>query len=91
MAVMLQGLRDCLRTVCLLQVGTLPLFSHNYGSNVAVTVMTNGRGHFVLRNSSVQLTISDGRITSLYDVDLECVHKYAFCLMDSDRLVLVAN
>ena len=28
---------------------------------------------FVLRNSGVQLTIADGRITSLYDVALEYV------------------
>ncbi|KAJ3983926.1 glycosyl hydrolases family 38 N-terminal domain-containing protein [Lentinula detonsa] len=31
---------------------------------------TNGSDHFVLRNSSVQLTISNGRITSLVDVRL---------------------
>lgn len=31
---------------------------------------TNGSDHFVLRNSSVQLTISKGRITSLVDVQL---------------------
>ncbi|KAL0956195.1 hypothetical protein HGRIS_002352 [Hohenbuehelia grisea] len=31
---------------------------------------TNGSDHFVLRNSRVQLTISDGRITSLLDVQL---------------------
>ncbi|KIK63743.1 glycoside hydrolase family 38 protein [Collybiopsis luxurians FD-317 M1] len=31
---------------------------------------TNGSDHFVLRNSSVQLTISKGRITSLIDVQL---------------------
>ncbi|KAI0071984.1 hypothetical protein K474DRAFT_1668357 [Panus rudis PR-1116 ss-1] len=36
-----------------------------------VSVFTNGRDHFVLRNASVQLTIADGRITSLYDVQLE--------------------
>ncbi|KAF9447763.1 glycoside hydrolase family 38 protein, partial [Macrolepiota fuliginosa MF-IS2] len=34
------------------------------------SVYTNGADHFVLRNSSVQLTISSGRITSLYDVKL---------------------
>ncbi|RXW22273.1 hypothetical protein EST38_g3570 [Candolleomyces aberdarensis] len=33
-----------------------------------VSVYTNGSDHFVLRNSSVQLTISEGRITSLLDV-----------------------
>ena len=31
--------------------------------------------HFVLRNSSVQLTIVDGRISSLYDVALEYVWR----------------
>ena len=36
-----------------------------------LSVFTNGSDHFVLRNSSVQLTISEGRITSLYDVQLE--------------------
>jgi alpha-mannosidase len=34
-------------------------------------VYTNGADHFVLRNASVQLTISKGRITSLLDVQLE--------------------
>ncbi|KAF5347291.1 hypothetical protein D9756_009971 [Leucocoprinus leucothites] len=34
------------------------------------SVYTNGSDHFVLRNSSVQLTISKGRITSLFDVKL---------------------
>lgn len=34
------------------------------------TVYTNGSDHFVLRNASVQLTISKGRISSLYDVNL---------------------
>ncbi|KAF5362894.1 hypothetical protein D9758_007045 [Tetrapyrgos nigripes] len=33
-----------------------------------VSAYTNGSNHFVLRNSSVQLTISDGRITSLVDI-----------------------
>ncbi|KAJ6573329.1 glycoside hydrolase family 38 protein [Mycena sp. CBHHK59/15] len=36
-----------------------------------VSVYTNGADHFVLRNSSVQLTISKGRITSLVDVQLK--------------------
>ncbi|KAJ3513202.1 hypothetical protein NMY22_g15114 [Coprinellus aureogranulatus] len=42
-----------------------------------VSVYTNGSDHFVLRNSSVQLTISDGRITSLLDVktDRELIAK----------------
>ncbi|KAH0580103.1 hypothetical protein H2248_002912 [Termitomyces sp. 'cryptogamus'] len=35
-----------------------------------VSVFTNGTDNFVLRNSSVQLTISKGRITSLLDVKL---------------------
>ncbi|KAK7001722.1 glycoside hydrolase family 38 protein [Favolaschia claudopus] len=35
-----------------------------------VSVYTNGADHFVLRNASVQLTISNGRITSLLDVQL---------------------
>ncbi|KIJ61767.1 glycoside hydrolase family 38 protein [Hydnomerulius pinastri MD-312] len=35
-----------------------------------VSVYTNGSDHFVLRNASVQLTISKGRISSLYDVKL---------------------
>ena len=35
-------------------------------------VFTNGSDHFVLRNSSLQLTISNGRITSLLDVQLGC-------------------
>jgi len=33
-------------------------------------VCTNGSDHFVLRNSSIQLTISNGRISSLVDVQL---------------------
>lgn len=37
----------------------------------SVSVYTNGSDHFVLRNSTVQLTISDGRITSLVDVRLD--------------------
>ncbi|KAF9025150.1 glycoside hydrolase family 38 protein [Hymenopellis radicata] len=36
-----------------------------------VSVYTNGSDHFVLRNASVQLTISKGRITSLLDVQLD--------------------
>ncbi|KAJ7643881.1 glycoside hydrolase family 38 protein [Roridomyces roridus] len=36
-----------------------------------VSVYTNGSDHFVLRNSTVQLTISKGRITSLLDVHLK--------------------
>ncbi|TFK38533.1 glycoside hydrolase family 38 protein [Crucibulum laeve] len=36
-----------------------------------VSVYTNGSDHFVLRNGSVQLTISQGRISSLIDVKLD--------------------
>ncbi|KAJ7781792.1 glycoside hydrolase family 38 protein [Mycena maculata] len=44
-----------------------------------VSVYTNGSDHFVLRNSTVQLTISKGRITSLVDVQMkrELVQKGA--------------
>ncbi|EPQ55548.1 glycoside hydrolase family 38 protein [Gloeophyllum trabeum ATCC 11539] len=41
-----------------------------YADSMPVSVYTNGSGHFVLKNSSVQLTISGGRITSLLDVQL---------------------
>lgn len=34
------------------------------------SVFTNGTDHFVLRNATVQLTISEGRISSLIDVKL---------------------
>ena len=37
------------------------------------TVYSNGCDHFVLRNASVQLTVSKGRITSLVDVKLKWV------------------
>ncbi|KNZ71950.1 Alpha-mannosidase [Termitomyces sp. J132] len=39
-------------------------------SLMVYVVFTNGTDNFVLRNSSVQLTISKGRITSLLDVKL---------------------
>ncbi|KAF7337346.1 Glycoside hydrolase family 38 protein [Mycena sanguinolenta] len=44
-----------------------------------VSVYTNGADHFVLRNASMQLTISRGRITSLLDVQLgrELIQKGA--------------
>lgn len=32
---------------------------------------TNGSDHIILRSRSLQLTISQGRITSLYDVKLD--------------------
>ncbi|CCM00538.1 uncharacterized protein FIBRA_02572 [Fibroporia radiculosa] len=47
------------------------------GANVSTTmglfadsVFTNGSDNFVLKNASIQLTISKGRITSLFDVEL---------------------
>lgn len=39
-----------------------------------LVVFTNGSDHFVLRNSSIQVTISKGRITSLFDVNLGCAY-----------------
>ncbi|KAF8878221.1 glycoside hydrolase family 38 protein [Infundibulicybe gibba] len=53
--------------------GTLGLLrpANNIGDNTfPVFAYTNGSDHFVLRNSSVQLTISKGRITSLLDIQL---------------------
>ena len=38
------------------------------GAEVCPLVYTNGSDHFVLKNDLVQLTISQGRITSLLDV-----------------------
>lgn len=40
---------------------------------MSVIVFTNGTDHFVLRNANVQLTISEGRVTSLIDVRLGLV------------------
>ncbi|THH30155.1 hypothetical protein EUX98_g4044 [Antrodiella citrinella] len=42
-----------------------------YADSMPVSVFSNGSDHFVLRNSSVQLTIFKGRITSLLDVQLD--------------------
>jgi len=39
-------------------------------AEVCTLVYTNGSDHFVLKNDLVQLTISQGRITSLFDVQL---------------------
>ncbi|KIK34960.1 glycoside hydrolase family 38 protein [Suillus luteus UH-Slu-Lm8-n1] len=39
-------------------------------SVLKLKVFTNGTDHFVLRNANVQLTISEGRISSLIDVRL---------------------
>ena len=44
-----------------------PVLSGNLTPN-ANSVFTNGSDHFVLRNASVQLAISNGRISSLVDV-----------------------
>lgn len=54
---------------------------------MGMVVYTNGSDHFVLRNSSVQLTISDGRITSLLDVKLEYV--FMFLMKLSLKLTVV--
>ncbi|KAI0944229.1 hypothetical protein AcW1_010259 [Taiwanofungus camphoratus] len=51
--------------------GSLSLCSGLYADCMPTSVFTNGSDHFVLRNSSMQLTISKGRITSLFDVELE--------------------
>ena len=45
------------------------------------TVFTNGSDHFVLRNSAVQLTVSKGRITSLFDVSLGWAYMFATLLV----------
>ncbi|KAH9914289.1 glycoside hydrolase family 38 protein [Fomitopsis serialis] len=50
--------------------GQLAASSGLFADCMPVSVFTNGSGHFVLRNSSVQLTISEGRISSLLDVEL---------------------
>ncbi|KAH9926632.1 glycoside hydrolase family 38 protein [Epithele typhae] len=42
-----------------------------YADCKPVSVTRVGTDQFILRNASVQLTIADGRITSLYDVALE--------------------
>jgi alpha-mannosidase len=41
------------------------------GSANIILVFTNGADHLIMRNAGVQLTISNGRITSLLDVQLE--------------------
>jgi len=43
-------------------------------------VYTNGSDHFVLKNDLVQLTISQGRITSLLDVQLGYVQRFVFAI-----------
>jgi len=51
-------------TVCMPASGGIDL----HKTLMPATVYSNGTDHFVLRNASVQLTIADGRITSLLDV-----------------------
>ncbi|KAF5391900.1 hypothetical protein D9757_001700 [Collybiopsis confluens] len=50
--------------------GVLDVSVGNDLGSLHTSAYTNGSDHFVLRNSSVQLTISSGRITSLVDVQL---------------------
>ncbi|KAF9070390.1 glycosyl hydrolases family 38 N-terminal domain-containing protein [Rhodocollybia butyracea] len=50
--------------------GILDASISNHLGELHASAYTNGSDHFVLRNSSVQLTISKGRITSLVDVQL---------------------
>ncbi|KAK1215351.1 Glycoside hydrolase, 38 vacuolar alpha mannosidase [Marasmius sp. AFHP31] len=50
--------------------GKLDASVHNNIGSLHASVFTNGSDHFVLRNSSVQMTLSGGRITSLIDVKL---------------------
>ena len=40
---------------------------------IGVTAQSASSEHFVLRNENMRLTVSDGRITSLFDVRLQCV------------------
>ncbi|KIJ05577.1 glycoside hydrolase family 38 protein [Paxillus involutus ATCC 200175] len=48
-------------------IARLTVLSADY---TPASVYMNGSDHFVLRNQNMQLTISQGRITSLYDVQL---------------------
>ncbi|KAJ7351290.1 hypothetical protein DFH08DRAFT_1078386, partial [Mycena albidolilacea] len=50
-----------------------------------VSVYTNGGNYFVLRNASVQLTISRGRITRLLDVQLIQEGATGFLVIFEDR------
>ncbi|KAK7035350.1 Glycoside hydrolase, 38 vacuolar alpha mannosidase [Paramarasmius palmivorus] len=54
----------------LMNNGVLDSSVHNSIGSLHASVFTNGSDHFVLRNSSIQMTIADGRITSLLDVAL---------------------
>ncbi|KAJ3559346.1 hypothetical protein NM688_g401 [Phlebia brevispora] len=56
---------------CMPPSGLLPSYFISLARPLThLQVYTNSSDHFVLRNSSVQLTISNGRITSLLDVEL---------------------
>jgi hypothetical protein len=63
------------------------------GSFGFMIVFTNGPDHFVMRNSSVQLTISNGRITSLLDtqfgLDYSCCvrHTSEICFLSKRELI----
>lgn len=51
--------------------GKLVSVTCRIAAEICALVYTNGSDHFVLKNDLVQLTISQGRITSLLDVQLE--------------------
>ena len=53
-------------------------------AEVRVLVYTNGLDHFVLKNDLVQLTISQGRITSLLDVRFGWVERSKFVAVTND-------
>lgn len=55
--------------------GKLISLTCGVAAQVCPLVYTNGSDHFVLKNDLVQLTISQGRITSLLDVRLGQVQK----------------
>ena len=55
--------------------GKLVSLTCGIAAQVCPLVYTNGSDHFVLKNDLVQLTISQGRITSLLDVRLGQVQK----------------
>ncbi|KAI0061336.1 glycoside hydrolase family 38 protein [Artomyces pyxidatus] len=57
-------LMDCLQGGNLVTPGDLVV------DDDRVSVQSNGGDHFILKNSSVQLTVIDGRISSLLDVKL---------------------
>jgi len=59
------------------QGSTISTLTDLPGGTTGVSVTSNGADHFVLKNEAVQLTVEDGRITSLYDfaLDRELVPK----------------